>query len=695
MLRRYFRICPAMFILMAYIFSSIGTVYAIGTCWKFTLCAIPLAIAFILWGCRKLTLTLAVVLSGLLWAELHEKAPWHSYLKYLPREECSIAAYVKVVDEPECRLDALCATLHITQICTPCGWRSCNGKLMGFFMKEETIAYGDILKINGAVLKFEDSDMFGFYRKIHGIKRKCVVHDVMLVAHRPSAIVSCLFKLKRRMADLLVKDFKDNECAGLYLAMILGIRDGMPNWSREVFVRSSSVHLFSISGLHILFFSRFIEWILGMLAIPRKYHVWTLLPTMLVYVCISGGAPSALRSYYMVLAMIIAFVRKRQHSMENGLALSGLALLIYNPQYMMHMGFLFSFILVYCLLRGRGPVLKAYEVLSEKSRLIPSGHGVVAVRMFLKSLFSLVAGGVLAWFGSVGIMMRTSCFIAFGAVMVNILLAPLASILVFLAIPKVIAAMSCPGLSAILAGCIECLMKTLVLASKSGGSGMLCLGVARIGLPTLLAYYAFLAIALSGIRPFAARVCALLALCCIIVATICGRQDFPCLVVTTSAGGNPPCLSVVEANQAATIIQLGDIQASRRMHDALRRMGCADRIYIRVQSKQDARSATAFPSDSIKAIMIDGHAYEAIVKSKNYISKNIDKGTHLLQPTSHRLNGLEIQKEGKDLDVILPQGELKISNSEEGVTTAMTPDGRRREFHQHLGARCEIISLRQ
>ncbi|MBQ7178795.1 MAG: ComEC/Rec2 family competence protein, partial [Victivallales bacterium] len=502
-----------------------------------------------------------------------------------------------------------------------------------------------------------------------------------------------IYSLKHKAADCLAADFKDNECAALYRSMILGTRSEMPSWSRTLFVRSSSIHLFSISGLHILFFSRFLELLLSSFGIPRRLRMLLLAPCMAVYVMMSGAAPSALRSYYMMLVMVFAYLRQRQHSMENGLALSGLLLLIYNPGYMMHIGFLYSFILVYCLLRGRCIIMAAGEVLGEKQKLIPGKHRSLVSSMVIRPLFSLFSGGTVAWLGSVGLMMRSSCFIAFGAFMVNILLAPMASALVFLALPKTLAALFSTGLSSMLALCVETLLKALIIASKAGGTGILCVPCPKIEIPMLLAYYLLLTIALSGIRPFGARISALLTLCMIIITSLPGKKAEPCLLATTGQSGLPPCLAIIDSRRCTTIIQLGDYAASRSMLERLKEMGCADRIYIRVCSMYDIRGAMQFPEESIMAVAIDSRAFESIMSTRNFISEVVAHGAHLAPIGCKLLNGMVFRQSGEKLDVTLPHGEVSVINYDTGTTRVTTSEGEILEITQRISSVCSEMRL--
>ena len=634
-----------------------------------------------------------IVLLGIFWAELHSYAPWQTYLHHLPRTECTAVVLARIIDEPEFRRNGLNATLSITRIKTTDGWHKCRGKVQGIFSPDDSIAYGDILRLEGAVLKFDDADMFGFYRKIYGIRRRFVITNARWVANDASTAKRLIYSLKHKAADCLASDFRDSECASLYRSMILGMRNEMPIWSRNLFVRSSSIHLFSISGLHILFFSRFLEWLLSSFGVPRRLRLLILVPCMLLYVMMTGSAPSALRSYYMMLAMTLAYLRSRQHSMENGLALSGLLLLIYNPCYMIHMGFLYSFILVYCLLRVRMLVMMVEDVATERHSLIPNRDCIISGKQILKSLISLLGGGTVAWLGSVGLMMRSCCFIAFGAAIVNILLVPLASALVFLAFPKTIASLFSTGLSSILAIFVELLLKTLIIASKAGGAGIMCVACPKIAIPTFLAYYLMLIIALSGIRPSGARIMALLTACAIILASLAIKTKQPCLLATTGHSGLPPCLAIADSRHGTTIIQLGDAASSRRMLARLKEMGCADRIYMRIRSIQEIRGAMQFPEESIMAVAIDARAFKGIMSSRNFITKIIAQGTHLMPIGTSILNGIVFRQSEEKLELILSYGEVCVINYETGTTQLITFDGRIMEITPQLAAECKEILI--
>lgn len=121
------------------------------------------------------------------------------------------------------------------------------------------------------------------------------------------------------------------------------------------------IHLFSISGFHVIWVVAAISWLLTRLGMTKRsisYSVLTILPS---YFLLSGGAPSLLRAIVVVMLGLVAELFGYQWSR---LTLWGLSLLIVisvYPAILMHLGGQLSYVLAFALLFvGRfGPVKQA------------------------------------------------------------------------------------------------------------------------------------------------------------------------------------------------------------------------------------------------------------------------------------------------------------------------------------------------
>ena len=73
----------------------------------------------------------------------------------------------------------------------------------------------------------------------------------------------------------------------------------------------------------------------------------------------------------MAAALSASLLRLRRGASENALALACVLLLAVNPLYILHTGFIFSFTLVYVLLRGLNIGQAANALIWEKCRWLP------------------------------------------------------------------------------------------------------------------------------------------------------------------------------------------------------------------------------------------------------------------------------------------------------------------------------------
>lgn len=89
------------------------------------------------------------------------------------------------------------------------------------------------------------------------------------------------------------------EVAALNRAMLLGRRAGVPPSRKESFVVSGTVHVFAISGLHVMLIAHLLERLLSAVGVPvRLRSVFVILP-LAAFVVLTGARPSAVRAALM------------------------------------------------------------------------------------------------------------------------------------------------------------------------------------------------------------------------------------------------------------------------------------------------------------------------------------------------------------------------------------------------------------
>ena len=119
--------------------------------------------------------------------------------------------------------------------------------------------------------------------------------------------------LSRRVGIGLEDDW---ETVSLSRAILLGERRRLPYRTKRIFVESGTMHVFAISGLHVMAIAKVLTGVLGLLLIPRRFAGLMSIPFLWGYVMVIGGAPSAVRAAMMATIMETAPVFWRR---ANGL----------------------------------------------------------------------------------------------------------------------------------------------------------------------------------------------------------------------------------------------------------------------------------------------------------------------------------------------------------------------------------------
>lgn len=108
------------------------------------------------------------------------------------------------------------------------------------------------------------------------------------------------FTVKRDLARRVGLGLEhDREVVALNRAILLGERGRLPYRTRQVFVESGTMHVFAISGLHVMSVASVLVFLLGFLFVPRRFAGAVAIPILWGYVYLIGASPSAVRAALM------------------------------------------------------------------------------------------------------------------------------------------------------------------------------------------------------------------------------------------------------------------------------------------------------------------------------------------------------------------------------------------------------------
>jgi competence protein ComEC len=130
-------------------------------------------------------------------------------------------------------------------------------------------------------------------------------------------------------------------------ALLLGSKEGVTDEIRNAYIESGAMHILAISGMHILLIFQLFERVLNLYKSGNRQWRWLktviLIIIILLFTLIVGLGTSVLRAAVMASFMAIGKTMRRRVSIFNILAVSAFTLLLWNPYWLMDIGFQLSF----------------------------------------------------------------------------------------------------------------------------------------------------------------------------------------------------------------------------------------------------------------------------------------------------------------------------------------------------------------
>jgi len=169
-------------------------------------------------------------------------------------------------------------------------------------------------------------------------------HEKREAAREPAPVWRPLVGVKRelaRRAGLGLAHAPD--LAGLNRAILLGEREHLPGWLRQVFVESGTVHVFAISGLHVMLVAQVFAYLLLLMGFPCRLIGVVTIPLLWAYVLMIGCPPSAARAALMASFYFSAPLFCRRPNGVMSWVLAFLVIHVLSPRQIADVGSLLSF----------------------------------------------------------------------------------------------------------------------------------------------------------------------------------------------------------------------------------------------------------------------------------------------------------------------------------------------------------------
>ena len=190
--------------------------------------------------------------------------------------------------------------------------------------------FGGYLKRSGYAAEFLSGDAEGRWQR--------------LAAGQGNPVTAAALRSRDWIAATVTQDLEDSpDIAATVRTMVLGTREKTPDDITDAFRASGTMHVFSVSGLHVALFAGICWFVLGLTRLPRGWIIGLSLGLMFFYVFITGLRPSAWRAAIMTTFFLTGATWNREGNLFNSLGASALLLLGWQTQQLFQPGFTLSF----------------------------------------------------------------------------------------------------------------------------------------------------------------------------------------------------------------------------------------------------------------------------------------------------------------------------------------------------------------
>ena len=212
--------------------------------------------------------------------------------------------------------------------------------------KSPYVRYGDRLQLEGDLRHPPELEGFDYpeYLARQGIGSVMSFPKVALVQEgRGNPLYRWLYTARSGIADSLVRSVPEPQAA-LGQAVLLGIREGLPDRTVAEFRATGTSHLLAISGLHV-------GVLLGLgvsasqWAVGRRRQLYLLAPLALVwvYALLAGMTPSVTRAAVMGSVYLAALALGRPRSILPALGFAAAFMVVLDPDALWSVSFQLSF----------------------------------------------------------------------------------------------------------------------------------------------------------------------------------------------------------------------------------------------------------------------------------------------------------------------------------------------------------------
>lgn len=230
-----------------------------------------------------------------------------------------------------------------TRLCLP-GTEGIEGVLC---YPEKEPAMGSVVLMEGKFYAFSHATNPGEfdgadYYRIMGQQGRLMQAECLAQSGDYSGFREKLY-LCRKHLSLLIQSCYPGEEASVMGAMLLGEKGTLDTEVKSLYQQNGIIHILAISGLHLSVLGMGFYNLLNRLRVPKVVNIIFSIALMYCYGVMTGMGVSVIRALVMFGLKLAAPLAGRTYDMLTAMTAAALLILVQQPLYLTHSGFLFSF----------------------------------------------------------------------------------------------------------------------------------------------------------------------------------------------------------------------------------------------------------------------------------------------------------------------------------------------------------------
>ncbi len=261
---------------------------------------------------------------------------------------------------------------------------------------------------------------------------RCDTPDTVRLIERPSGVGARVSRLRegvRSECDRLLFDHLPPRLQPVAASLLIGDRSDLREETETAFIRSGTMHILAISGLHIGVLAAFV------MLLCRAVRLRTLTTSLLVlaviygYAAIAESRPPVMRAVVLGTLIVVGRAFGKKSDGIQALALSALILLLLNPADLFDVGAQLSFVAV-------AAIIVVTRWVNERTHESYADQLLAGERSWLwraltwsgRQLLAAYTVSGVVWLVTVPITMRTFHLVSPAGLVVNALLTPFSTL---------------------------------------------------------------------------------------------------------------------------------------------------------------------------------------------------------------------------------------------------------------------------